>query len=458
MSSSVLHARSEDMDTAEKRGKYTVSVIGCGQVGVLHTYLFAEAGFKVICVDADQTIVNLLAKGKAPFLGYEIESKLKTWAKTGQLNATSETKNAVSKSDVIVIAIPVNVDAKKKTDYSIMENACKQVGSSLRRGSLVIVVSIVGFGFTEGRIREILENNSGFKVEIDFGLAYSPIPMLNTQSLGSLMNYERVIAAPEKTTLNSASVILGNVSKKEIKKTENIKNAEVAALFEAVQGNVNVSLANEIAFFCEKAGLDYLEVRKLSSNRAYDALPFPTLATTTQKEAYILLEDAENLGTKLRIVTLGEKINSEMIKHAISLTHSGLKDCRKTLRRARIAILGIGRVANIKSPPRTAAKELATMLKAKGAKVSLHDPHFSDKELTDISFPFKKNLTEAVEGVDCIIILTGHDQFKHLNLKKIKMVMKIPAAIVDLAGIAEADKVEKEGFVYRGLGRGVWKK
>jgi UDP-N-acetyl-D-mannosaminuronate dehydrogenase len=67
-------------------------------------------------------------------------------------------------------------------------------------------------------------------------------------------------------------------------------------------------------------------------------------------------------------------------------------------------------------------------------------------------------LNEAVEGTDCIVILTEHDQFKRLNLKKLRAVMKMPAAIVDLTGTIEPQKVEKEGFIYRGLGRGAGKK
>jgi UDPglucose 6-dehydrogenase len=70
----------------------------------------------------------------------------------------------------------------------------------------------------------------------------------------------------------------------------------------------------------------------------------------------------------------------------------------------------------------------------------------------------KRNLSEAVEGSDCIVILTADSQFKHLNLKNLRAVVKAPAAIVDLVGIVKSEDVEKEGFIYRGLGRGSEKK
>lgn len=459
MSSSGLHLKPEQVDSVEKRGKYTVSIIGCGRIGVLHACLFAEAGFKVVCVDADQTIVNRLAKGKAPFLKREMRFKLKNHVKTGRLNATNDVRTAVNKSDVAAITIPVKIDKKKKADYSDIESACKRLGSGLRRGSLVIVMSTAGLGVTEGLIGETLENTSGFKVGTDFGLAYSPVRVLYGQTLEAIANFERVVAATDKSSLIAASAILETITKNGVIKAVDIKTAEAATLFEAVQQDVNIALANELALFCEKVGVDYLEAYKLAKTDGRLSLSLPMLAGGgVREQPYLLLEDAENLNVKLRILTIAREINEELVKHAIILTRDVLKNCGKTMRRARISLLGISQIPNIKSPPRKAVKEFAKMLETKGAKVSLYDPYFSGNELAEMRCPFKKNLTEAVEGVDCIIILTRHNQFKRLNLKKLKVMMKMPAAIVDFEGIVEPDKAEKEGFIYRGLGRGVWTK
>jgi len=458
MSSSILHVKSEDIDTIEKREKLTVCIIGCGQIGVLHAFLFADAGFNVRCADADQTIVNSILRGKAPFLKRENELKFKNYVKTGRLNASSDMKMAVSQSDIIVITIPVKIDEKKKTDYSVMEKICKQIGSSLRRGALVIVMNTVGLGVTEGLIKEILENTSGFKVGADFGLAYSPMRVLNGQSIEVSINNERIVSATDKGNLNVTSTILETVTKKSLRKTENIKTAEAVVLFEATHQDVNIALANEFALLCEKTGLDYLEAYKLM--KTDDSAPsLPTLVDeTVQKEQCLLLEDAENLNLKLRLPTIAREVNEEIIKHAVNLVKDALRICEKTPRRARISLLGISQAPNMKSSTKTAVKELAKMLEARGAKVSLYDPYFSVDELGEIQFSAKKSLAEAMEGADCIVILTGHDQFKRLNLKKLKLMMKMPAVIVDFEGIFEPDKVEKEGFIFRGLGRGVWKK
>jgi UDP-N-acetyl-D-mannosaminuronate dehydrogenase len=140
------------------------------------------------------------------------------------------------------------------------------------------------------------------------------------------------------------------------------------------------------------------------------------------------------------------------------LVREALRSCGKTLRRAKISLLGISQTPNTSDAPKISAKKLAKILEAKGAKVSLYDPYLSGKELIDLSYSFKKNLTDAMESVDCIVILTGHNRFKRLNLKKLKIMAKMPVAIVDLEGVVDPKKVEREGFIYRGLGRGVWTK
>jgi nucleotide sugar dehydrogenase len=445
----------EDIDSAEKRGKYAVSIIGCDPIGIFQSCLFAEAGFKVICADADQTIVNLLAKGKAPYLQHETEVKLKGLLKTGQLNATSDIKAAVSQSDIIVVTTQAKVDRKKKADYSEMERTCKLIGSNLRRGSLVIITSVTGLGVVEGMLRETLENASGLKIGIDLGLAYSPIPTFE-HTLETLACYQRIVAATDRASLNVSSTVLETVSKNGIRKVASVKTAEAAILFEAAYKDTDAALANELALFCEKAGVDYIEIQRLA--RAGGCLiSSPTLlGGGPQEETCLLLEDAENLNTKLRTTSVAMEINEETARHAINLIKEALRNCGKTLRRAQISVLGISQTPNMKGPLRKILKELIKTLEARGVKLGLYDPYFSDLQTAETQRLLKKTLTEAIEGTDCIIIVTGHDQFKRLNLNRLKLMMKVPAAIVDLEGILEPDKVEKEGFIYRGLGRGVW--
>jgi len=452
--SSILHTKPDDADTSEKRAKYTVTVIDCGHTGVLYSCLFADAGFKVICADSDQTLVDLLAKGKAPLAPHETEVRLKNHVKTGRLTATSDIKAAVSQSSIIIINTQVAVGQKRKPDYSNLEKTCKLVGANIRQDSLVILTSTVGMGIVEGILWKILEDASGFKIGSDLGLAYSPTRISQGQTPETTSSHEQIVAAPDKTSLDAASTVLGTVMKSPMQKTLSVKTAEIAVLFDEAQKDVKNALANEFAIFCEKAGLDFLETQKLLMTSASATLPSQASADgNTEEASYLLLEDAENLNAKLRIVAVARETNREMAKHVANLTRDALRDCGKTLRRTRICLLGISQTPNARSSPKKLTKELVKILEARGAKVSVYDPYFSH-ELSEAQHHLKKSLTEALEGADCIVLVTPHDQFKRLS-QKLKVLMKMPAAIIDLEGVFEPDKIEKEGFTYRGLGRGV---
>jgi len=440
----VLTLKADEIDTDEKRSKYSVSVIGCGRKGILYAYVFAEAGFRVTCLDADPNVVKKLAKGKTPFEGQEFEVRIKALLGTGQLSVTGELKKAVSRSDVVIVTIPARVDEKKKIDCSEVLGIMKQVGAALHAGALVAYCEIAGSGFVEGALKETLENTSGLKADQDFILAYAPLHNAQVKRpIDPAADFELNVATAGKTgqeaTLNILKTVIKNV-----KQISDVKTAEIIALFNSAKLDVHRALANELAVFCESANIDYSEIVE---SLEFDGSSFlPTIDDEENKnEAYLLLESAENLNVQLRLPTLARQINEEMVKYAVNLTQDALRNCNKTLRRSRISLLG-------KVNPNTSAAVFVKLLLLRGAKVTLHDP-VSKSDISDLGVA-KSGLNEAVEGVDCIVILTGEEQFNRLNLRKLKALMKTPSVIVDLAGTLEPKAVEAEGFIYRGLGRG----
>jgi UDP-N-acetyl-D-mannosaminuronate dehydrogenase len=132
-----------------------------------------------------------------------------------------------------------------------------------------------------------------------------------------------------------------------------------------------------------------------------------------------------------------------MVKHAVNLTQEGLRRCEKALRRARVAVLDPTNQSSFTG--------FVRLLEQKGAKITLYSPA-GKKESPDKDI-VKTSLNEAVEGVDCIVLLSWQDQFNNLNLKKLKALTKPPSAVVDLVGKFEPIAVETEGFIYCGLGR-----
>jgi UDP-N-acetyl-D-mannosaminuronic acid dehydrogenase len=440
----VLILKPDEIDSAEKRSKLSISVVGCGRKGILYAYAFAKAGFKVSCVDPDANVIRKLARGKTPFREQEIEGKLKSLISAGQLSVTGELKKTVSRSDVVIVAVPANVDEKKKIDYTEATSILKQVGAALHSGMLVIYGEVAGLGFMEGVAKEILEDTSGLKAGVDFGLAYVPIHNSQVKQLDDPAIYLELKVAVFGKSGQDATLNLAKTVAKSVGQLSNMKTAEIATLFTATKQDISAALGGELAIFCEDAGIDYFEV--LKSLGFNDPSFWPAVDDQENRnEAYLLLEAAENINAKLRLPELARQVNEEMVKHAVNLTQDALRSCDKTLRRARIAVLG--RVS-----PNTNSAVYVKSLLLKGAKASLYDP-VSKSDASDVGVA-KTSLNETVEGADCLVVLTGEEQFKRLNLRKLKALMKTPSVIVDLAGAFERSAVEAEGFIYRGLGRG----
>jgi len=448
-----------DIDTPEKRRAYTVSVVGCGRIGLPQACLFAEAGFKIIGVASDQRVVSLIKKGRASFAEPELDALVKKNVKNGCLTATSDAREAASASDVIVFAVPIPIDRKKKPNYFRLEKACKDVGMGLRSGSLAIFTSAVGPGVIETLVKDTLESASGLKAGVDFGLASSLLIAAPGRMLKDIANCARVVGAVNDQSLKTACLFLSTIVKGEIVNVRDIKTAQAVKLFENVYRDVNIALANEFSHFCEKAGMDFVEAQEAVNTQAQCHLSASKIVGGhISRDSYLLLDEADAVNVKLRMLTLARKVNDEMLGRTFHLVRDALKSCGKPMRRARISIFGVSRYPNIKEPSGSFMKKLVSMLSKKGALVKVYDPLFSQKELTEMGYSAERTLTQTVEGADCLVITVGHDRFRRLNLRKIKFLVKKPAAIVDMEHVVAPQKAEREGFIYRGLGRGVWTK
>jgi len=158
------------------------------------------------------------------------------------------------------------------------------------------------------------------------------------------------------------------------------------------------------------------------------------------------------------MTSLARRVNDDALRRAYDLVNDAFRACEKPVKRSRIAVLGVSYRANVKETKGSLVIELARLMRKRGAYVTVFDPYFSYRELKDLGYPAEVTLSKTVQGTDCLVIAVGHNRFKRLSLRKLIILMKKPAAIVDLAQIVHPSKAEKEGFVYRGLGRGVWTK
>jgi len=446
------------LDSPKEREKHVITVVGCGRMGLPTACLFSDAGFQVICLDINPYIVKQINEGKSPTAEQELSRLLKENLKKGRVKATTDAKDAIPNSDIIILTIDTPVDKNRRSDYSNLEESCKSVGLNLKPGSLLIIQSTLGPYVTETLVKETLETASGLKAGVDFGLAYSPIRASAGRTIRDMTSYQRIVAAVNEQSLKAAKAVLKTIVKSGLVEVRDIKTAEAIKLFENVYRDVNIALANEFAKLCEKAKIDYIEAQKAANTQPYCHLLRPGIVSGhIPKDPYILIAEAENLGVKLKLTALARRVNDETLKHAVNLVKEALRSCEKTLKRSKVAVLGVSFRPNVKEAKGSLVLELVRLLKKGGAIVSVFDPYFSYKELKDLGYSAEGTLAKTVEGADCLIIPVGHDKFKRLSLRSMGVLMKKPAVIVDLGHVVNPLEAEKQGFVYRGLGRGVWK-
>ena len=449
--------KEKDLETFEERNNYVITVVGCGRMGLPTACLFADTGFKVICFDSDPYVVNQINKGESPFSEPKIDEYLKKNLKEGHLIATSDPKEAIPKSDIVAIIVNTPIDKKKNPDYSNLETSCRNVGLNLKQGALVILASTVSPSVTETLVKETLEKSSGMKVGVGFELAYSPIRATAGRVIKDITSYARVVAAIDKQGLASTKTVLQTITKGELIEVKDLKTAEATKLFENIYRDVNIALANELASFCEKAGIDYMKAQKAANTQPFCHLLKPGIVSGhIPKDPYLLISEADNLSVKLKLMPIARRVNDETIKRGYNLIKDALRSCEKPLRRSCISVIGVSYRPNVKESKGSLVLDLVRLLKKGGVRVSVFDPYFTCDELREMGYPAERTFAKTIEGADCLVIAVGHSRFKRLSLRRIKVMMKRTAAIVDLAQIVNPVRAEKEGFVYRGLGRGVW--
>jgi nucleotide sugar dehydrogenase len=452
--SRVMKLAGRDLESPEKRREITVCVVGCGRAGLVTACLFIEAGFSVIGVDSSSHTVHQLQKGKSLFTETDFRKFIESHIKNSNFRATTNLRKAVSESNIIIIGIQSALDKRKKPDYSSLEKICKLIGLSLTAGSLIIFQNTMGPGMTETVAKETLETASGLEAGKDFGLAYSSTLNNSIHLSKDVPNCTKVVGGLTKRSLKVACLILDTITEGEIVRVKDVKTAEAVKLLEESYKDVNIAFANEFAHFCEKAGIDFVKVRNIINPLKFSRMT----GLYRSRDSYFLVEEAEAVDVKLRLLSLAAKINDETLDHAIRLLRDALRTCQKSLRRSKIVVFGISSVPNRKRAANSATKRLVNQLKKRGASVKVYDPFFSHKELLGMSYDAEATLSKTVEGADCLVVAVAHDRFRRLNLQRTQMLMKQPAAIVDMGQIIDPTKAEKAGFVYRGFGRGVWTK
>ena len=440
-------------------GALTIGVVGLGWMGLPTACLYAEAGAKVIGADMNPKVVERVSKGESPVDEPGLSAMLKKAARAGKFTATTATEEAAASSDILFLVVPTMIDRQKRADYSAVEDACVGIGKALKSGSLVVFESTCGPGVTERVVKGTIEKYSGLVAGQGFGLAYSPIRAMGGRALQDIQTYAKLVGAIDKKSLEATCAALSVVVKGELIRVRDIKTAELTKLFETIYRDVNIALANEFGLLCEEMGVDYAEAMRTANSQPYSHLHATGVGVgghCLPVYPYLLASEAFAYDARLKLMLDARKINDLMPRHVAKLASDGLRVCGKSLKRAKVVVLGISYRPNVRETRYSPSLELISILRKRGARVVAFDPLYNASELESLGLLSEPTLRKAIEKADCAILTVAHDELKSMDTIELAAHMSKQGLILDCTGTLDSTSVEKSGLIYRGTGRGLW--
>jgi len=427
-----------------------VCVIGTGYVGLVTGAVFADLGNDVICVDKDQSKIEMLQRGEMPIYEPGLEEMVARNVADGRLSFTTSLGEGVSKSDVIFIAVGTPPKDDGHADLSAVEEAAKGIAMYMDRYKVIVNKSTVPIG-TGDLVRDIIERN---KVrDVHFDVVSNPEFLREGSAIADTLYPDRiVVGAPNQNVAMRLLELYAPLERPmiitDVHSAEMIKYASNAFLA------TKISFINAIANICEAAGADVVQVMKgmgmdqrigpafLNAGLGYGGSCFG-------KDVSSLVRTAESYGYDFKLLKAVCEINEEQPRLFLKRMEKTLKGFKgKT-----IGILGLAFKPNTDDLRDAKSLVIISELLAKDAKVKAYDP--IAMENTKQVFPqieYCKNAYEVAEGAHALAVVTEWNEFKLLNLERVKEAMETPI-IFDGRNIYDPQRMRRLGFDYHCIGR-----
>jgi UDP-N-acetyl-D-glucosamine dehydrogenase len=399
----------------------SVGIIGLGYVGLPLVIGFVQAGFHVTGFDLDQNKVNLLKQGKT-YIKHIPSKKIISLNKTGRFSPT-DNFSKLKKTDCIIICVPTPLNKYREPDISYVINTTKTIGRYLRQGHLIILESTTYPGTTDEDMKPILEK-SGLKTGKDFFLAYSPEREDPNNTEFSTSTIPKVVGGCTASCLKAAKTLYDTVIKETVP-VSSTKVAEASKLLENIYRAVNIALVNELKICFERMGIDVWEVINASKTKPFGFQAFypgPGLGGhCIPIDPFYLTWKAREYDFHTKFIELAGEVNSGMPYYVIERVIHALNERGKSIKGARILVLGLSYKKDIDDVRESPSLKLITMLMEKGAKADYNDPHvprthtMREYDLNMKSIP----LTSAnLKKYDCVLISTDHSVYDYSFILK----------------------------------------
>jgi UDP-N-acetyl-D-glucosamine dehydrogenase len=328
----------------------------------------------------------------------------------------------LAECDAIIICVPTPLRKTKEPDVSYILAAAEEIQKRLRRGHLIILESTTYPGTTDEVLLPMFEE-TGLQLDRDFLLAFSPerVDPGNPQFLTH--NIPKVVGGVTQDSTEVAAHLYSQIVK-DVHAVSSARVAEAAKLLENTFRAVNIGMANEMARLCYALNIDTWEVIRAAATKPFGFMAFypgPGIGGhCIPLDPHYLSWKARQHGFDSRFISLAEEVNSRMPEHVVQLVSDGLNDERKAMNGASVLLLGVAYKKDVNDVRESPALSIIDRLRAKGAKVSYHDPFVSEVSFDDAHTDANGEpltsvgLTDAeLKAADCVIIVTDHSDIDY---------------------------------------------
>ena len=432
-----------------------IAVIGTGYVGLVTGACFAEFGVFVTCVDKDKDKIESLKKGQIPFYEPGLEDLVNRNYKQGRIKFTTEIADTIEDSLVIFIAVGTPPRGDGSADLSYVDEVGKEIAKHIKGYKVIVTKSTVPVGTGE-RLRNIISEN--LKEEVNFDIVSNPEFLREGAAIEDFMRPNRVVLGANS---QQAVAILKDLYRPLylIETPFVIANIETAELIKYASNAflaTKISFINEIASLCEKVGADVNTVAKgmgldgrigpkfLHAGAGFGGSCFP-------KDTRALLQIASEQGMQLGIVNAAIEANERQIQ----LMSYKIATAFPEISGRTIALLGLSFKPNTDDIREAPALSIIRDLIEKGARIRTYDPVAMEHAKNTIGvsgITYCSDAYDACTGSDAVVIVTEWNQFRNLDLQRIRGLLKTPR-FFDLRNIYNPEKMREMGFLYYSVGR-----
>lgn len=439
-----------------------ITVIGTGYVGLVSGACLADFGNTVVCVDVDQRKIDMLNAGQIPIYEPGLDDVVSRNVKAGRLSFTMDVATAVKASEVVFIAVGTPPADDGSADLSYVLEAAESIAKAMTSYLVVVDKSTVPVGTARLVHRRIADTLAQRGQLIPFDVVSNPEFLREGTAVYDFMHPDRVVIGTDsERALNLMKDVYRVLYLNETPFIEtNLETAEMIKY--AANGflAVKITFINEIANLCEKVGANVLDVARamgkdgrispkfLHPGPGYGGSCFP-------KDTKALADIGKKYGSPLSVVEATIEANERQKEKMVEKIESAVGN----LQGATIAILGLAFKQNTDDMREAPSLKIIEGLVKKGARCRVYDPaamHEAQWRLQAYreSLEFCGNEYEAMTGSDALVIVTEWNQFRDMDLERVKSLLKRPV-FIDLRNIYRRKIIESAGMSYYAVGQGI---